>query len=432
MLKAAIIGAMRKLIRHPRSARDERPFMVIWEVTQACDLVCRHCRASAQPVHHPLALTTDQGKALLDQIREFGQPSPIVVFTGGDPFKRPDLCELVEYATKIGLIAAVSPSATPLLNEASLLRLREAGAKAVSLSLDAFSAEKHDDFRGVAGSYQLTLDGWRAAQRVGLKVQVNTTVSRHNLTEIAKLFGLVEEMSAMTWSLFFLVPTGRAKDEQDLTADECEAIMHFLVDASRYVNIKTTEGHHFKRVVLQRAILEEHDLDYTSQLHPLYQTLRSELDALVEERGLVSKIAVRRTPMNINAANGFVFISHLGDVFPSGFLPLRGGNVKDKSLVEIYRDAPLFRDLRDPEKLKGRCASCEFREVCAGSRSRAFAITGNVHDEDPYCNFQPGSFPFPEELAERLQHEMLSARPIALSTQGDGEPRKSWIVPPSD
>lgn len=402
-------GAMKKLIRHPRSDRQERPFMVIWEVTQACDLVCRHCRASAQPEHHPLALSTREGKALLDQVREFGQPSPIVVFTGGDPFKRPDLCELVEYASQIGLVAAVSPSATPLLTKENLRRVHEAGAKAVSLSLDAFSEEAHDRFRGVAGSYQLTLEGWRAAQEVGLKVQVNTTVSRHNLAEIAQIFGLVQEMKAMTWSLFFLVPTGRARDEQDLTADECEAVMHFLVDASRYLSIKTTEGHHFKRVVLQRAILEEHDLDYQAALHPLYRELRKDLDRLVQTRGLQSQIAVRRTPMNINAANGFVFISHLGDVFPSGFLPLRAGNVRKSTLPEIYRRSPLFQDLRDPSRLKGRCASCEFREVCAGSRSRAFALTGNPHDEDPYCNYQPGSFPFAQELAHRLEQETAAA-----------------------
>jgi radical SAM protein with 4Fe4S-binding SPASM domain len=301
-----------------------------------------------------------------------------------------------------------------LLTRENLLAVRQAGAKAVSLSLDASTAQAHDDFRGVQGSYGLTLDGWRAAQEVGLKVQVNTTVSRYNLTDIAKIFGLVEEMKAMTWSLFFLVPTGRARSEQDLSADECEAVMHFLVDASRYLSIKTTEGHHFKRVVLQRAILEEHCLDYQAALHPLYRTLRADLDRLVAERGLQSKIAVRRTPMNINAANGFVFISHLGDVFPSGFLPLRAGNVRKRSLPDIYREAPLFRELRDPERLKGRCSSCEFREVCAGSRSRAFAMTGDVHDEDPYCNYQPGSFPLAEELALRLQ---LEAIPIPLEVR---------------
>ncbi|MCA9795442.1 MAG: TIGR04053 family radical SAM/SPASM domain-containing protein [Candidatus Eremiobacteraeota bacterium] len=370
-------------MRQPRASRDQRPFMVIWEVTQACDLACLHCRAMAQPQHHPQALTTEEGKTLLTQIRQFGLPSPIVVFTGGDPFKRPDLHELVSHASEIGLVAAVSPSATPLLNRTNLEKIKSAGARAISLSLDAPTAAAHDAFRGVPGSYQLTIDGWKAAREVGLKVQVNSTVTRHNLDSLGQLLGQIQELGAMTWSVFFLVPTGRAREEQDLTADECEAVMHFLVDANRYLSVKTTEGHHFKRVVLQRAAGE------APPDHPLYHRLKAELEQLVQKRGLVSKVDIRRTPMNINAANGFVFISHLGEVFPSGFLPISAGNVRRQSLVDIYRDAPLFRQLRDPAMLRGRCARCEFKEVCAGSRSRAFALSGDPHDEDPYCNYQP-------------------------------------------
>lgn len=381
--------------------------MVIWETTQACDLVCLHCRASAQPEPHPSMLTTAEGKSLLEQIREFGDPSPITVFTGGDPFKRPDLFELVSHASEIGLIPAVSPSATPSLNRHNLRRLRRSGARAISLSLDAATAEAHDAFRGVEGSYDLTINGWRAAQEEGLKVQVNTTVTRHNLHQLGHLCALLQELGAMTWSVFFLVPTGRGSSEQDLSPQECEAVMHFLVDACRYLNVKTTEGHHFKRVVLQRAIMEEHNLNYRESLPPLYHTLRNQLAEVVKQRKLVPRKSIRRTPMNINAANGFVFVSHLGDVFPSGFLPLRAGNVRRNSLVDIYREAPLFRSLRDPEKLMGRCSGCEFRTVCAGSRSRAFALTGDVHSEDPYCAYQPGSFPLVEELEERLQMESV-------------------------
>ncbi len=398
---------MRNLIRYPRTARHLRPFMVIWEVTQACDLVCRHCRASAQPDSHPLALTTDEGRQLLNQIAEFGKPSPITVFTGGDPFKRKDLFELVNCASQIGLVAAVSPSATPLLNEVNLREVKQAGAKAISLSLDGSSPDSHDRFRGVEGSFRWTLDGWKAAQELGLKVQVNTTVTRHNLNDLARIFALVQSLGVMTWSVFFLVPTGRGIHEEDLTAEECEAVMHFLVDAGRYLSIKTTEGHHFKRVVLQRAVLADRSVDHTRQLPPLYRTLLEQLEATVRERKLEARIGVKRTPMNINAGNGFVFISHLGDVFPSGFLPVRAGNVKQRSLLDIYRNADLFRELRDPEQLKGRCARCEFRTVCAGSRSRAFAVHGDAQQADPYCAYEPGSFPYPEELNRQLELETI-------------------------
>lgn len=393
---------MKNLIRYPRSARHERPFMVIWEVTQACDLACRHCRASAQPMHHPNALTTAEGKRLLEDVRSFGKPSPIFVFTGGDPFKRADLTELISYAREIGVVPAVSPSATPLLNAENLTAIRQAGAKAISLSLDASTAREHDAFRGVDGSYDWTLKGWKQAEELGLKVQVNSTVTRHNLQDLGRLAGLIAQLGAMTWSVFFLVPTGRAKKERDLEPEECEAVMHFLADVSRYISVKTTEGHHFKRVLLQRAIWEEKSVDFRVGLHPLYQQLRRQFQEIVERLQLRDRVKVLRPPMNINAANGFVFVSHLGDVFGSGFLPVRAGNVRERSLVDIYRDSPLFQELRDVEKLKGRCGRCEFRALCAGSRSRAFALTGDVHGEDPYCAYQPGSFEYTDDIAEKL------------------------------
>lgn len=182
--------------------------------------------------------------------------------------------------------------------------------------------------------------------------------------------------------------------------------MHFLADCGRYLSVKTTEGHHFKRVLVQRAIFEEHGKDASEGLHPLYRRLHSRLEVIVKTRGLSSRVELQRTPMHINAANGFVFISHRGDVFPSGFLPLSAGNVRRQPLADIYRSAPLFHELRDPDRLKGRCGACEFKRLCAGSRSRAFAFSGDPHDEDPYCAYRPGSFPFPEALARRLRTEM--------------------------
>jgi len=395
---------MKPLIRHPHANNNERPFMIIWETTQACDLACRHCRAEAQPEPHPDALTFEQGKRLLEQAASFGKPSPIFIFTGGDPFKRADIFDLVRHARDIGLMPAVSPSGTPLLTRENLQKLKEAGAKAISLSIDASTAERHDDFRRVPGSFNLTVNGWKAARDIGLKLQVNTTVTRYNLTDLPQLFKLVQELGAMTWSLFFLVPTGRGQEEDEITPAEYEAVMHFLYDVSKYISAKPTEGHHYKRVVLQRSILEEKGLplqEYLS-LHPVYHQLKAELEQIVAEKGLQPRPTIKRTPMHINAGNGFVFISHLGDVFPSGFMPVRAGNVKERSLVEIYRNAPLFRTLRDPSQLEGRCGLCEFSGVCGGSRSRAYAVTGNPMAEEPFCTYEPGTFPFQAELEEKL------------------------------
>jgi radical SAM protein len=394
------------LIRQPASERSERPFMVIWETTQACDLACRHCRAQAQPLHDPYALNTEQAKHLLDQVESFGKPRPLFIFTGGDPFKRKDLFELVQYGSSLGLPVAVSPSGTPMLTKENLQRIKEAGAKAISLSIDGSNAQKHDDFRRVSGSFQWTTNGWRLARQIGLKVQINTTVTRYNLHDLPEIFRLVQELGAMTWSLFFLVPTGRGKEEDEISPGEYEAVMHFLYDVSKYISAKPTEGHHYKRVVLQRAILEEKGLPLEQyiELHPAYFVLKQDLDKIVSQLGLQPReIGVKRTPMHINAANGFVFVSMRGEVFPSGFLPLSCGNIKERSLVDLYQNSALFQDLRKTELFEGRCGLCEFVGVCGGSRSRAFAMTGDPFAEEPFCSYKPGSFVFQKELKEYLE-----------------------------
>lgn len=392
------------VIRQPTYDVNIRPFMIIWETTHACDLACRHCRAQAIPEHDPLSLNFEEAKCLLEQVESFGKPRPIFIFTGGDPFKRADLFDLLSYGNELGLVMAVSPSGTPLLNETNLRRVKEHGGKAISLSLDGSTPERHDDFRRVPGSFDLTTRGWQTARSIGLKLQLNTTVTRYNLDDLPNIFRLVLDYGAMTWSVFFLVPTGRGKAEDEISPAEYEAVMHFLYDCSKYISAKTTEGHHYKRVVLQRTILDEKGLpleDYF-ELHPVYYQLRAALNKIVTEYNLQPKDNIVRTPMHINAGNGFVFISRRGDVFPSGFMPVSVGNVREKSLVNIYREAPLFQNLRDPSKFEGRCGLCEFVGVCGGSRSRAYALTGDPLAEEPFCTYEPYSFPFQAELASLL------------------------------
>lgn len=397
---------MHSPIRQPAYDVNTRPFMIIWETTHACDLACRHCRAMAIAEHDPLSLNTEDAKRLLEQVESFGKPRPIFIFTGGDPFKRTDLFDLLAYGNQLGLAMAVSPSGTPLLNEVNLRRVKENGGKAISLSIDGSTPERHDDFRQVPGSFALTTQGWQTARRIGLKLQLNTTVTRYNLHDLPNIFRLVLEYGAMTWSAFFLVPTGRGKAEDEISPAEYEAVMHFLYDCSKYVSAKTTEGHHYKRVVLQRTILDQKGLaveDYFN-LHPVYYELREGLQKVVAEYNVQPRDTIMRTPMHINAGNGFVFITRRGDVFPSGFMPISAGNIRDKSLVEIYREAPLFQDLRDSDLLEGRCGLCEFVGVCGGSRSRAYALTGNPLAEEPFCTYEPGSFPFEAELAALLNN----------------------------
>jgi radical SAM protein len=389
-------GGQATLLRSYRHDVAERPFIVIWEMTQACPLACKHCRAEAQPDRASGELSTDEARALMTQVAEFGSPPPVFVLTGGDPFQRPDLFELVRHGTRLGLPVAVSPSGTPTLTADRLAELRDAGARAISLSLDGSTSAIHDGFRGVDGVFQWTLDAWRAATELGLKVQINTSVTGHNLTDLPDIVSLVNRLGAMSWSAFLLVPTGRGALLPGLTARQAEDVLNFVYDAGEFVPARTTEAHHFRRVLIERDILRRRSVDHVAALGlgPLYVSLRERLGEL----GLTRRRA-RRPPMNVNAAQGFVFVSHLGTVHPSGFLPVAAGSVRSDRLADIYRTSPLFTGLREHDRLGGRCGECEFASVCGGSRSRAFAVSGDPYAEEPWCVYQPGSFPYQEDLA---------------------------------
>lgn len=395
----------------------QRPFIVIWEATRACDLACVHCRAEACPFSDPGELTTEEGFRLIGQVASFGRPHPLFVITGGDPFKRSDLLELVSYAAGKGLPVSVAPSATPLLNRDSIRRLKEAGAVALSLSLDGARRETHDGFRQVDGVFDRTLDCWRIARELGIKVQINTTVTPPNVHDLPEILRLVRSHGAMTWSVFFLVPTGRGEALQGLTAEETEDILHFLYDVSKVVSLKTTEAPHFRRVAIQRRILEEQGVAPVPALGlgETYLPLRRRLEEIVPDFNFDAPERMRRAPLDVNAGRGFVFVSHTGEVCPSGFLPQSAGNIRKRPLSELYRDSPLFRILRSPDCLQGRCGRCEFRKVCGGSRSRAFATTGNVLAEEPWCVYQPGSFAHQREVGEMVQG---TGGPIAPADKG--------------
>jgi AdoMet-dependent heme synthase len=395
-------------IRYPAYDTAQRPFIVIWEVTRACDLACIHCRAEAIPARNPFELSTAEGKALIDQVAAFGPPPPLFVITGGDPMKRPDLAELIAHAAERNLKAALSPSATPLLTPAAIANLRSAGLTAISLSVDGAGARVHDAFRGFEGVFERTMAAWTAARECGLKVQINTTVARQNLGDLPLIARMVRDRGAFNWGVFFLVPVGRGIALEPISAAECEDVMHFLYDVATVVPLKTTEGHHYKRVVLERIVLERAGIPpgLVLPLGATYRVLRRALD------WPANTSRVRRAPMDINAGRGFVFISHVGSVHPSGFLPLGAGNIRQQRLAKIYPESPLFSALRDPMSLSGRCGRCEFARVCGGSRSRAYAVTEDPCGEDPLCAYEPGSFPLQDELAALLAEE--GSRPARM------------------
>lgn len=359
---------------------DERPFVAIWETTQACDLACVHCRACAQPGRNPLELSTDDAKRLIDEIAKMAVP--VFVLTGGDPLKRPDIFELVRYAAERKVRISLTPSATPLLTRENIVQLKQCGLARLAVSLDGPTAQIHDAFREVKGSYDWTLSAVKWAREVDLPVQINTTITRHNLSQLDDTIALLTTLDIVLWSVFFLVPTGRGQNIDLISRQEFEQVFQILYETSQKVmfDIKSTEAQHYRRFLLQRRTELRQRPAETFPRIPQYGQM---------PMGLETQDGIGRAPRGINDGKGFVFISHLGEVFPSGFLPVSGGNVRRQSLSDIYRNSPLFRSLRDSQKLEGKCGVCEFREVCGGSRARTYAMTGNMFAEEPCCVYEP-------------------------------------------
>lgn len=344
---------------------DRAPITVAWEITRACALACRHCRAVAQPKRDARELTTEEGFDLIDDIAAMG--TKVLVITGGDPLMRRDVFRLMAHGASRGLRIGFSPSVTALLRRPALEKALDSGMTMLHISLDGPAAEVHDGFRGVRGSFDRTLEVLRIASELEVELQVGTTVTRCNLAHLPSITTLLEGYRVSMWSVFFLVPTGRGQLRDMISPADHEAVYHWLFDLSGRVpyQIRTTAAPAYRRVVLQRR--------KNAATAPRYLFLDKE--------------PYRHT--GINDGKGFAFVSHLGDVYPSGFLQISADNVRRRPFSEIYRHAPLFVELRRPELLKGKCGICEFRQICGGSRARAYALTGDYLAGEPTCIHLP-------------------------------------------
>ncbi|MGA2538822.1 MAG: TIGR04053 family radical SAM/SPASM domain-containing protein [Terracidiphilus sp.] len=404
---------------------DETPFLAIWEVTQSCDLACKHCRAAAQPIAHPDELTNAEGKHLIDQIAEMGVP--IFVFTGGDPMKRKDVFELIEYAAGKGVQVALTPSATPLLTREAIFKLKQAGLVRLGISLDGSCAEIHDTFRGLPGAWARTIQAVEWANEAGIPIQVHTTISRHNAHDLDNLCALFEKLAIVMWNVFFLVPVGRGQAADLLSGEEFEQVFGKIYELSHRVSfqIKTTEAMHYRRYLLQHNLEERkmgHGHGHPGASHSDSGNPGSNHSggrtaahpgSVTYEPGAPTADAKTRTASwatrRVNDGKGFMFISHVGNVYPSGFLPIHAGNVRETPVAEIYREAPIFKSLRDTSKLEGKCGACEYKEICGGSRARAYAMTGDPLAPEPCCIYQPRNWdPELEQKAEAFRHADLS------------------------
>ena len=382
---------------------DEQPFLAIWEITQSCDLACKHCRAAAQPLPHPDQLSTDEAHDLIDQIAEM--KIPIFVFTGGDPLKRADVFDLIRYASGKGVHVALTPSATPLLTREAMFKLKEAGLVRLGISLDGSTPEIHDHFRGFSGAYDRTLQAIEWASEAGLPVQVHSTISRHNVDDLDNLCDLFEKLKIVMWNVFFLVPVGRGQQSDLLSGEEFEAVFAKIYELSHRANfqIKTTEAMHYRRYLIQHN-LEERKFGRPGGGHPGGHPASVPRPTEYEPGTPTTDAQARNTAWatrRVNDGKGFMFISHKGDVYPSGFLPIYSGNIRETPLADIYRNSPIFKALRDTSQLEGKCGACEFKEICGGSRARAYALTGDPLAEEPCCIYQPRNW-HPEQCSHEL------------------------------
>jgi len=348
-------------------ARDfsRNPLLVYWEMTQACGLACKHCRAAAMPSPNPLELSTAESRAFLSQLVDFGIPLPQLVLTGGDPLRRRDIYGLIDYARGLGLEVSITPSATPELTNEAITKLKEHGIQALGLSLDGSCAARHDTIRAVPGTFDRTLEAARHAGRLGLPIQVNTLVSEETAGDLPAIYELLRtSFPVMRWSLFFLISVGRGKALNEVSREDGERIMNWVLDLVPQAPfaVKTTEAPSYRRVAINR--------------------MRAAGMAASE----MKKASVYKG-FQIRDGHGIVFVSHLGEIFPSGFLPLRCGAVRTDSLVEVYRNSEIFRALHTPDRFHGKCGMCEYSHVCGGSRARAFAHLGDALGSDPLCPY---------------------------------------------
>ncbi|MDD3587140.1 MAG: TIGR04053 family radical SAM/SPASM domain-containing protein [Thermoguttaceae bacterium] len=341
------------------------PLMFYYEVTRACDLVCKHCRASAQEQAAPDELTTEMSLALLDDVARFKR-KPNICFTGGDPLKRSDLFLLLARAHELGFQTALTPSATPLATREAFEKAKEAGVGAIGLSIDGPDAELHDAFRGFSGSFEQSLKMLAWSAELGLPVQVNTSITCRNVDRIDEIAELLATRSIAMWSVFFLVPVGRGMEEQRISPRQYEQVFEKLYHYSQTkpFAVKTTEAPHYRRYVLEHGG------------NPLAPARSDQTPHRP------------RAPLGITDGRGIMFVAHNGDICPAGFLPLVCGHFPNDSVVDVYQNHPLFKSLQNPDEYHGICGRCASRLICGGSRARAYAETGDPLGPEPDCFYE--------------------------------------------
>jgi radical SAM protein with 4Fe4S-binding SPASM domain len=381
----------------------DKPRLIFWEVTKGCNLRCIHCRATATELSSTLDLPTNKALNIIKQVSQLSLP--ILVLSGGEPLFRDDIFELARYARECGLRVALATNGT-LVNPEVARRIVDAGVRRVAISLDGADAATHDAFRGIPGAFDRALIGLRDLKDLGMSVQINMTIARHNAHQVPAVLELARRLGADALHTFLLVPVGcgvNIAEEQMVPADEYEKILNWFYDRAQEggIELKATCAPHYFRVVRQRRAAERraasqaasvpggnrHDIGPTEMTMP--GTTGMALHPRPGQPSAGHPDGMQAMTKGCLAGTAVCFISYQGEVYPCGYLPVLAGNLHQQTFAEIWESAPVFRELRDTDNLKGKCGYCEFRNICMGCRARAFAATGDYLAEEPFCVYQP-------------------------------------------
>ena len=394
------------------TTKEFTPRLIFWEVTKGCNLRCIHCRATATELMSPQDLPTAKALNIIDQIADFG--NPILVLSGGEPLYRADIFELAEYGTKRGLRVALATNGT-LVTKDVAKKIKQAGIKRVSISLDGSDATTHDSFRGIPGAFDAAVYGMRNLQELGVSVQINTTIARHNAHQLPAVLDLARKLGADALHTFLLVPVGCGVDiaeDQMVPPAEYERMLNWFYDQSLAgdIELKATCAPHYFRVSRQRRAADRlagkpeppvKVAHHPAEIGPTDMTMPGSTGISLKPGGgaLAGHTGhpgghpgdMNATTKGCLAGTGVCFLSHEGEVFPCGYLPALAGDLRKQSFADVWNDSQVFHDLRDDDNLKGKCGCCEFRHVCMGCRARAYAATGDFLAEEPFCVYEPGT-----------------------------------------
>ena len=400
---------------HADHANQSKPRLIFWELTKGCNLRCIHCRATATELSSPSDLSTEVARDIIDQIAEVS--NPILVLSGGEPLFRSDIFQLARYGTDKGMRVALATNGTLVTKHVARM-IVDSGVQRVAISLDGADALTHDTFRGIPGAFDAAIAGFRNLKNLGMSVQINTTIARHNAHQLPSVLDLARSLGADALHTFLLVPVGCGVDiaaEQMVPPEEYERMLNWFYDRSLEggIEMKATCAPHYFRVVRQRRAAEGRSAAAAEAAHavpPVHQASKGSPSIGPTEMAMPGSTGIELKPHGVGHAVGHpgthpsdmnamtkgclagtavCFISHQGEVFPCGYLPALAGDLRKQPFADIWANSVVFNELRDTNNLQGKCGCCEFRNICMGCRARAFAATGNYLDEEPFCVYEP-------------------------------------------